>query len=111
MADVQARVHRSHGDVQVEEEWQGQAHAEGVAITTCTPRAAVTPWHESAGSAISCQPALKGVHEYRVGLFNPAPPPQAHPEEWTREDVQQWLGHLGFDRYDDAFRPIQVCRP
>lgn len=54
---------------------------------------------------------MKGVHESRVGLLNPAPPPQAHPEEWTREDVQQWLGHLGFERYEDAFRPIQVCMP
>lgn len=31
---------------------------------------------------------------------------QAHPEDWTREEVAQWLGVLGFDRYADAFRPI-----
>jgi len=32
--------------------------------------------------------------------------PKAHPEDWTREEVAQWLGVLGFDRYADAFRPI-----
>lgn len=32
--------------------------------------------------------------------------PKANPEDWTREDVQQWLGHLGFERYAEPFRPI-----
>lgn len=33
---------------------------------------------------------------------------QANPEDWTREEVQQWLGHLGFERYSEPFRPIAV---
>jgi SAM domain (Sterile alpha motif) len=33
---------------------------------------------------------------------------QANPEDWTREDVQQWLGHMGFERYAEPFRAIAV---
>lgn len=32
--------------------------------------------------------------------------PKASPEEWTREEVGQWLEALGFERYAAVFRPI-----
>lgn len=33
---------------------------------------------------------------------------QGNPEDWTREEVQQWLGYMGFERYSEPFRPIVV---
>lgn len=33
---------------------------------------------------------------------------QANPEDWTREEVAQWLAFMSFERYAEPFRPIAV---